>query len=190
MTLAPRVQVFTQLSCNQLYHHESHTLPLVYSHPNIYADTASSYHLLSFDALTPTGNTCSSDPAVQSRAARLQTIMMTTMGIMSALTTGWWGHFGERHGRTRVLAASTFGLLLTSVPTPHLISLADSPVVTLHSIYYQPQTILGNDMLRSSSSLPPSLRVYLAGGQPFKQRLQRTYRTVLPMVLVPKYSLA
>lgn len=121
MTLAPRVQVFTQLSCNQLYHHQSHNLPIDYSLPpvsdNIYADTTGSYHLLSFDPLShvPPGNTCASDPAVQSRAARLQTIMMTTMGIMSALTTGWWGHFGERHGRTRVLAASTLGLLITFV---------------------------------------------------------------------------
>ena len=60
----------------------------------------------------------------------MQTIMMTTMGFLSALTTGkpgnlsiqssclisfegWWGHFGERHGRTKVLALSLFGMLLT-----------------------------------------------------------------------------
>ena len=58
---------------------------------------------------------CMSDPAVQAGAARLQTIMTTTMGTLSALTTGWWGHFGERHGRTRVLAFSTLGLFLTLV---------------------------------------------------------------------------
>lgn len=56
---------------------------------------------------------CVSDPAVQAGAARLQTMMTTTMGLLSALTTGWWGHFGERHGRTRVLALSTLGLFLT-----------------------------------------------------------------------------
>lgn len=40
-------------------------------------------------------------------------IMTTTMGLLSALTTGWWGHFGERFGRTKVLAGSTLGLFLT-----------------------------------------------------------------------------
>jgi len=69
---------------------------------------------------------CLQDPAVQSGAARLQTIMTFTMGVLSALTTGWWGHFGELHGRTRVLAAATMGLFLTDltfilVSTPHSI---------------------------------------------------------------------
>lgn len=34
------------------------------------------------------------------------------MGLLSALTTGWWGRFGERHGRTKILAISTLGLFL------------------------------------------------------------------------------
>lgn len=59
---------------------------------------------------------CASDPAVQAGAAKIQTILTTTSGVLSALTTGWWGHFGERHGRTRVLAITTLGLFLTSVP--------------------------------------------------------------------------
>ncbi len=61
---------------------------------------------------------------MQSGAARLQTIMTTTMGILSALTTGWWGHFGETHGRTRVLAVSTFGLFMTFVLLTHMIELS------------------------------------------------------------------
>ncbi|KAF9031012.1 MFS general substrate transporter [Hymenopellis radicata] len=69
-------------------------------------------------------NQCMSDSAVQAGAARLQTIMTTTMGLLSALTTGWWGHFGERHGRTKVMAIATLGLVLTDlmfilVSTPH-----------------------------------------------------------------------
>jgi hypothetical protein len=55
------------------------------------------------------------NPAVQAGAARLQAMMTTTMGFLSALTTGWWGRFGERHGRTKVLAGATFGLFLTCV---------------------------------------------------------------------------
>ncbi|TCD67076.1 hypothetical protein EIP91_000589 [Steccherinum ochraceum] len=69
---------------------------------------------------------CLSDPKVQAGAARIQTIMTTIAGFLSALTTGWWGHFGERYGRTRVLAAATVGLFLTDltfilVSTPHSI---------------------------------------------------------------------
>ncbi|TFK47740.1 hypothetical protein OE88DRAFT_1665352 [Heliocybe sulcata] len=158
MTLAPRVQVFTQLSCSALYdHHYNHTLssnlspysalsihnPSSLSH--LYLDPAgphldqSSIQYLSGNSTivifeddngeeddptkTPSKR-CLSDPAVQSRAARLQSMMTVIMGTLSALTTGWWGHFGEQHGRTRVLAFSTLGLFLTDltfilVSTPH-----------------------------------------------------------------------
>lgn len=52
-------------------------------------------------------------------AARIQTTYSITMGSLSALTTGWWGHFGERYGRTKVLALATFGWFLTvSIPGP------------------------------------------------------------------------
>ncbi|KAI1783876.1 hypothetical protein LXA43DRAFT_902684 [Ganoderma leucocontextum] len=161
MTIAPRVQVFTQLSCNAIYGHD------VYDHTdtNVTAVTAShhfnsyhtpfsahvpSSHLLevdfspALDRLPPEqpyppsdddgeadprrapSERCLKDPAVQARAARLQTIMTTTMGALSAFTTGWWGSFGETHGRTKVLAASTLGLLMTDllfilVSTPHSI---------------------------------------------------------------------
>lgn len=175
MTLAPRVQVFTQLSCSALYHHhynhtESNSLLGLHSvrpahnlsHPSssplsyLYLDPAGP-HLdpLSLDHLSASygphaagsgsqaivtfnrsseddeedprnlpSKRCLSDPAVQSRAARLQSMMTVIMGTLSALTTGWWGHFGEQHGRTRVLAIATLGLFLTDltfilVSTPH-----------------------------------------------------------------------
>jgi hypothetical protein len=141
MTLAPRLEVYTQIACNNLYgHHEwNHTQHTTF---NFSSDIANIPLYASIDPLGPhlhpyslfpepgtafvpnlnddTDDTedprrihCVSDPAVQASAARLQTIMITTMGLLSALTTGWWGHFGERHGRTRVLALSTLGLFLT-----------------------------------------------------------------------------
>ncbi|KAF8583727.1 MFS general substrate transporter [Ramaria rubella] len=58
---------------------------------------------------------CSANPAVQAGAAKLQTIMTTIMGLLSALTTGWWGQFGDQRGRTKVIASATFGLLFTDV---------------------------------------------------------------------------
>lgn len=139
MTLAPRVEVFTELSCRQ-FHDYNHTaipavrgthafIPLVDANPG-----SSPSYLLSIPQIVQSleedegdgvsegddprvipGKKCISDPAVQAGAAKLQTIMTTTMGALSALTVGWWGRFGERHGRTRVLAISTLGLFLTYV---------------------------------------------------------------------------
>jgi len=154
MTLAPRVELFTQLSCNALHHHYNHSSyqkPLIT--PAFPPNSPSSHHnpltpfyffldplgphlhpsTLTFSPLPlplhPSNSNhtttilrtqdpspiqqCTSDPAVQARAAHLQTIMTITMGLLSALTTSWWGHFSERHGRTAVLAISTFGLLIT-----------------------------------------------------------------------------
>jgi len=145
MTLAPRVQVFTQLSCNAIYGHDGygHTtmpfnttssldnIPLIHTFstldpagPHLYTDSLSytldthpDYTLAPLPPLTLTfgedsdddddepdprsapSQKCLSDSAVQAGAARIQTVMTTTMGTLSALSTGWWGHFGERHGR-------------------------------------------------------------------------------------------
>ncbi len=144
MTLAPRVQVYTQLSCNSIYGHD------VYDHtdinvtalapsphiPFLHLDPAGPALLPSLshqdehavtvtfapttddeepDPRKPPSKRCLQDPAVQKGAAQLQTNITITMGTLSALTTGWWGSFGERHGRTRVLAVSTMGLFLTFV---------------------------------------------------------------------------
>ncbi|KAF8071918.1 major facilitator superfamily domain-containing protein [Lyophyllum atratum] len=152
MTLAPRIEVFTQLSCNKLHGHNryNHTettsfisitqaipqesiTPFYFTldplgpslHPHhLHPNTSPNVTFVS--GMTADDNQeedprrlpsarCLSDPAVQAGAARLQTIMTTTMGILSALTTGWWGHFGERHGRTKVLAIVTFGFFLTDL---------------------------------------------------------------------------
>lgn len=164
MTLAPRIEVFTQLSCNRLHGHDRYnhtrTTTLIATTQTIPQKTVTPFYF-SLDPLGPSlhphhlhpatphnvtfvsglnedndqgeedprrlpSARCLGDPAVQAGAARLQTIMTTTMGVLSALTTGWWGHFGERHGRTRVLAIVTFGLLLTDL-TFILVSTPSSP---------------------------------------------------------------
>ena len=148
MTLAPRLEVYTQLACNNLYggHKWNHTqdvmttnlsshfanIPLYSSidplgphlHPNsLFPEFGTDFlpnpndRLVVNDDIDDTDDPlripsqrCVSDPEVQASAARLQTVMTTTMGLISAFTTGWWGHFSERHGRTRLLAIATFGL--------------------------------------------------------------------------------
>ncbi|KZP25098.1 MFS general substrate transporter [Athelia psychrophila] len=132
MTVAPRVEVLTHLACGSLNSHpnELSTPSLdnyAYSSPYFSVDPAGPHHIIHF-----TGNAshdeqedddprdlpsehCSLDPAVQAGTARIQTILTITSGVLSALTTGWWGRFGERHGRTRVLSLTTLGLLLTDM---------------------------------------------------------------------------
>jgi len=149
MTLAPRIEVFTQLSCNALHqqHDQSYALSFLPTNSSISPNADAPFYF-SLDPLGPhlhpgrpqyasillppttlvTSNDddeedprrlpskrCLGNPLVQAGAARLQAIMTTTMGLLSALTTGWWGNFGERHGRTKVLASATFGLFLTYV---------------------------------------------------------------------------
>ena len=76
---------------------------------------------------------CLAEPIVQAGAAKLQTstwvdiplliwlivysdpVMTTTMGLLSALTTGWWGQFGDKYGRTKVISSAISGLLFTCV---------------------------------------------------------------------------
>ena len=149
MTLAPRVEVFTQLACqsvlgrdinyNHTHTHHAHSLRADISTsqegPDI-PEIIPAFILSKFDQDSDDGGIneplgfpperCSKDPQVQSVAARLQTTVVIVMGIVSSLTTGWWGHFGERHGRTRVMAVGAFGMLITDL-TFAAISLPKSP---------------------------------------------------------------
>ncbi|KAJ6576516.1 major facilitator superfamily domain-containing protein [Mycena vulgaris] len=155
MTIAPRIEVFTQLSCSRLHHSYNHTAAAWVEATSIMPSYAPLYFgldplgpQLSPELLDPAedepwddGDTgdddprrlpsprCLSDPAVQVGAARIQTIFTTTMGLLSALTTGWWGHFGERHGRTKVLAIAVLGLFLTDL----IFILASTPSSPLSS---------------------------------------------------------
>ena len=141
--------MYTQLSCNAAQHtHYNHTaiIPSNSSHnpsgpfyhtldPLGYALAQQSNYsydnIISFDNQDQEegdprrlpSNRCLSDPVVQASAARLSAIMTITMGGLSALTTGWWGKFGERHGRTRVLATATLGLFLACVQKPISVAL-------------------------------------------------------------------
>lgn len=58
---------------------------------------------------------CRADPAVQQGAAKLQTFMITITGALSALTAGFWGQFGDKHGRSAVIALSILAMLATDL---------------------------------------------------------------------------
>ncbi|OAX37210.1 MFS general substrate transporter [Rhizopogon vinicolor AM-OR11-026] len=60
---------------------------------------------------SPDRNKCASDPVVQATVAQLSAVLITTMGVLSCLTTAWWGSLSDRFGRIPVLGISTLGLL-------------------------------------------------------------------------------
>ncbi|KAJ3824680.1 major facilitator superfamily domain-containing protein [Lentinula raphanica] len=180
MTMAPRVEVFTQLACASMHHHIRHTYNSNNSTSNFQSHNLEPHVLSLYSTLDPLGPhlpehlsiptqtdttrighlspevsqdqpdsdpgstsednpdndedprklpspQCVQDPRVQKEAARIQTILTTTMGLLSAFSTGWWGHFSERHGRTRVLAMATLGLFLTDL-TFILVATPGSPL--------------------------------------------------------------
>ncbi|KAJ7274353.1 major facilitator superfamily domain-containing protein [Mycena haematopus] len=161
MTLAPRVEVFTQLSCSRLHHSYNHTTVTTWTEAATSVMPAYAPLYFGLDPLGPQFNyepnpartlldpaedepwedddtggddprklpssRCMRDPAVQAGAARIQTIFTTTMGFLSALSTSYWGRFGERHGRTKVLTFAALGLLLTDL-TFILASTPSSPL--------------------------------------------------------------
>ncbi|WVF67324.1 hypothetical protein IAT40_002075 [Kwoniella sp. CBS 6097] len=58
---------------------------------------------------------CKKDVKVQAAAAKLTMIMTTTMGVLAALTTGFWGQTSDKWGRTKVMAIVEIGLLMNEL---------------------------------------------------------------------------
>ncbi|KAF9039311.1 major facilitator superfamily domain-containing protein [Panaeolus papilionaceus] len=101
-TIAPRVEIYTIAACRE---QKLATIDLISGPFNAaFADTA--------DERLPD---CASDPAVQAAAAKLATAITTTMGVLTCLTTGFWGSFSDRHGRTRVMGLSLTGALVADI---------------------------------------------------------------------------
>ncbi|KAF8917478.1 major facilitator superfamily domain-containing protein [Mucidula mucida] len=82
MTLAPRIQVYTDIACRAVQEPLSHL-----------------------------SDECTSLPEVQQGAASLQASIMTVMSILSAITTGPWSKLGDSVGRKPIIFASLMGAL-------------------------------------------------------------------------------
>ncbi|CAE6411246.1 unnamed protein product [Rhizoctonia solani] len=126
MTLAPRVQVFTQIACDEWRIEPD----LAYGPVSLRNDSSPNpgfsigldipspiieMHKLHKNPAThvgkPASDGCRNDPAVQQGAAKLQTLILTLAGTLSAVTSGFWGQFGDKHGRRGVIALSIFAML-------------------------------------------------------------------------------
>ncbi|KAG6330429.1 hypothetical protein ID866_8658 [Astraeus odoratus] len=134
-----RVEVYTQLTCRvhkPEYFPDSHSTqllsPLVYdvapaaldftdnratvdNHTYLFIPNAADISTTGFVEDKETRQKCASDPEVQAAAARLSATLVTSMGILSCLVTGFWGPLCDRYGRRPVLAVSMLGLLLTDL---------------------------------------------------------------------------
>ncbi|KAJ7172296.1 major facilitator superfamily domain-containing protein [Mycena filopes] len=128
-TLAPKIEIYTLLACSvhkpEIFEDRALAASIpsfLLSHPESHAETTfpptfemalthnTSLPLISMDEPKP--NPCASDPVVLAAVARLTATITTTMGVLGCLTTGWWGAFSDRYGRTRILALTIFGLLM------------------------------------------------------------------------------
>ncbi|KAF8583728.1 MFS general substrate transporter [Ramaria rubella] len=138
MTMAPRIEVYTQIACDDI--HPSLTSPPPLS-PNAslsFPLTLSDFHLASplmFDSTIPPtllytpqsiemvhrdekdnfhvatpSDDCLRDPAVQSRAAGIQATLGTIVGVLSIITAGYWGQISDAFGRKTVLSLILFGM--------------------------------------------------------------------------------
>lgn len=121
--MAPRIEVYTLLVC-------SHHRPDVYREmfPRTVANIISSLVAGGSGNKSP----CAADPTVQAEVAKLNTgafispplhrkprsdhctlAISLCMGILSCLTSAWWGGLSDRIGRTKVMGICIIGLLIT-----------------------------------------------------------------------------
>ncbi|KAI6013542.1 major facilitator superfamily domain-containing protein [Pisolithus marmoratus] len=114
-TLAPRVEVYTILVCHTLRPEYFLGSPINMVVPHV-VGAAPTQSISATDAnnlsYLSSRQRCTSDPEVQATVAKLSATLITTMGILSCLTTGWWANFSDRHGRRPVLTVAITGLLL------------------------------------------------------------------------------
>ncbi|KZP12568.1 MFS general substrate transporter [Athelia psychrophila] len=120
-TLAPRVEIYRNLACS-VHRPEYSQLSTPLSFTPSYSTNLSlslndvpnntdDYTLLTFD--DERRSRCAADPEVSAATATLTLAMVAAEGALSCITTGWWGSFSDRRGRTRVLGYSVIGLLTT-----------------------------------------------------------------------------
>ncbi|KAF9532861.1 major facilitator superfamily domain-containing protein [Crepidotus variabilis] len=134
-TIAPRVEIYRMLACSvhkpdifredypEYVPRASFTAYRSPSNISIFSSPSSSHSLLpigpSNEAGTPVNlpfsksQKCATDPVVTAAVATLIAVISVCTGLLSLITTAWWGAFSDRHGRVKVMGVSIIGLLLT-----------------------------------------------------------------------------
>ncbi|KAJ7444922.1 major facilitator superfamily domain-containing protein [Mycena latifolia] len=128
-TMAPKVEIYTLLACSvhkpeifrdtqllstflpsSLRLPEEPTVGTAFPPSFDIAISNNTSTVISMDK--PQASPCASDPVVQAAVAKLTTAISASMGVLGCLTTGWWGSFSDRYGRTRILGLTIAGLLV------------------------------------------------------------------------------
>ncbi|GAA5864066.1 hypothetical protein JCM8547_005123 [Rhodosporidiobolus lusitaniae] len=140
MTIAPKLEIYTQLICRSMDPERSGVTappPILAKDPN--ASSLSSFssqgRTVAFE-WTPEGKggekawevreedvdmdkewtrQCHKSREVQSEVTRLALILSLLMGILSSLTTGFWGAWSDRRGRRPVLVLALLGTVLMDI---------------------------------------------------------------------------
>ncbi|KAL7283592.1 hypothetical protein ACG7TL_003027 [Trametes sanguinea] len=108
VTAAAKIELYTYLAC------EMHK-PTVNPDQDVlsFLSSGNATYKMTFDH--PDQRVCHADPVVSAAVAELNIIMTTAMGILSCMTTAWWGSVSDRYGRTRVMSLAVIGILLTDL---------------------------------------------------------------------------
>ncbi|KAF7294735.1 MFS domain-containing protein [Mycena indigotica] len=112
-TLAPKVEVYTLLACS-VHKPEIFEAVASYVPPAVPPPTIANEIPVSFEIATAHEypvKECTADPVVSAAVAKLSTAITASMGVLGCLTTGWWGSFSDRFGRTKILGLTLLGLL-------------------------------------------------------------------------------
>ncbi|KAJ6597071.1 major facilitator superfamily domain-containing protein [Mycena vulgaris] len=128
-TMAPKIEIYTMLACSvhkpEIFRDtqllsaylpsslRTHEEPNGTSFPPSFDIAIKNATSPIISMTKPEISPCASDPVVQAAVAKLTTAITASMGVLGCLTTGWWGSFSDRHGRTRILGLTIFGLLIT-----------------------------------------------------------------------------
>lgn len=112
MIMGPRIELGTQLVCEEILGIQGVSSGLSLSTP------APPFRAGMFNMLPapherpPLSSACKGSPAVEAGYTALALRMSLAMGILSAITTGFWGGLSDRKGRTLILRLSTLGLTM------------------------------------------------------------------------------
>ncbi|KAH9857150.1 MFS general substrate transporter [Lenzites betulinus] len=107
ITVAAKIELYTYLACevHRSVGNESHQDPAL-GHPS--------------------QRECHADPIVSAAVAELSVLMTATIGVLSCITTAWWGSLSDRYGRTKVLSCAVTGIVLN-----------DFVIITVYYLYKQ-----------------------------------------------------
>jgi MFS family permease len=86
---------------------------------------------------------CRRDVGVQKVAAKLTMGFTLTSGILSVLSTGWWGSLSDRFGRCKVMAFGQLGILLSDAAFLFVVSHSELITTFGHWILYVGPVLFG-----------------------------------------------